>query len=892
MSMDAVTLAAAKSLHQEFLPKLAKLMESMVKSGSANDASKQQLAMLIGEVSGLLNIMSRWSGVSEVKQTSSAPALAAAATEETDEDAAKMLADLEGSSGGETAAPTEEISDDEAAMMLADMDAPAEPAESEEISDDDAAKMLADMDAPAAPAATAAPKDISDDEAAMLLADMDAPPDAEASGDMSDDDAAKLLADMDAPAAPAAKPVAVAKAAVATDDEDDADSLLAKLEQDSSPMPAPAAARPAAVSAKPAAAKPAAASAHAADIGEKVEEIPEWEPNDFQSDADMMVDFQNNTGELMDNLDTTILRLEQEPENKEVIEEIFRAAHTLKGAAGMFGFRGLERVMHRTENLFDLIRKGKMVPNSDIIDVVFQAMDVMKTLLGAVKTGKPSGVETAPIVTALTLVALGKSAAGVIGERSGATAEATPADDHHEAPAAAAPAAASSGGGHDDHGGGAKDAGKKKGAAPAEEATIRVDLQRLDALVNLIGELVIDRTRFVHVEEQLRQNLPQLPLTGNMTETLQLFGRHMNEVQDIIMKVRMVPIGNAFNKYPRVVRDLARKLGKKIELQISGETAELDKTLVEQIGDPLIHLIRNSCDHGVEMPEVREKAGKNPTGVINLSARQEGNHIVITIEDDGKGIPVDIIRKKGIEKGLIKAEDVLTNKDIFNLIFEAGFSTAEKVTEVSGRGVGMDVVKRQIQKLKGMIDIDSTQGKGTSMSIQLPLTLAIVQSLLIQVDSETFAIPLTSVIESLRISPNEIQRVGDSEIIKIRDQVLPLIHLKDVLDVGQRVNSLPSMMKSATNESAKAATSRRKARRKERLYVVVVGSADRRFGIVVDQLLNQQEMVIKSMGPLMKGIPCVAGGAVLGHGEVVLVLDIAEIIQQARSRTRKSANAA
>ncbi|RYG85869.1 MAG: chemotaxis protein CheA, partial [Alphaproteobacteria bacterium] len=307
---------------------------------------------------------------------------------------------------------------------------------------------------------------------------------------------------------------------------------------------------------------------------------------------------------------------------------------------------------------------------------------------------------------------------------------------------------------------------------------------------------------------------------------------------------------------------------------IMGEDAELDKTMVEQIGDPLIHLIRNCCDHGIEMPDVREQKGKNPQGTVKLSASQEGNHIVIKIIDDGKGIDPAMIRRKAIEKGLISEDANLSDRDSLNLIFEAGFSTAEKVTNLSGRGVGMDVVKRQIMKLKGSIDLESVPGEGMTVTIRLPLTLAIVQSLLVRAKGETFAVPLNSVIESIRISPRDIQRVGDSAVYKLRDTVLPLVYLEEAMSLATRDEYL-------TPKSLKT-----RARNNDRLFVVVVGHPERPTGIVVDQLLNQQEMVIKPMGPLMRNIPCVSGGAVLGQGEVVLVLDVPEIEAMGRGRAR------
>lgn len=681
--------------------------------------------------------------------------------------------------------------------------------------------------------------ELSDEEAMMLLAEMDAPVEAsptpsssaetnENSGELSDDEAMRLLAEMDAPV--------------------------------STPAPEMAA-------------ETVAQAAPSNDVDLDCEEIDEWEANDFQNDPDMIKDFNTNCDEIMQNLDEQILKLEQAPEDKEIIEEIFRAAHTLKGAAGMFGFRSLERVMHRTETLFDLVRKGKLFASSNIIDVVFEAMDTMRVLLEAVKKGAPTGTPTGQIVKNLTLVARGETVAKT------AAKETTPspsANRDHEPPKVSA-----AGDGHGgDHKAGAS--GKEtKNQKNTEVSTIRVDLERLDALVNLVGELVIDRTRFASIEEDLRTNHPQVQLNGSFSETVQLFGRHMNEFQDIIMKVRMVPIGNAFNKFTRIVRDLSKQLGKKIDLHISGENAELDKTLVEQIGDPLIHLIRNSCDHGVELPDDRVKKGKPPNGSIHLSAQQEGNHIVIKIVDDGKGIPADIIRKKAIEKGMISEDAKLTEREIFNLIFEPGFSTAEQVTNVSGRGVGMDVVKKQIMKLKGSLEVDSALNKGTTITIRLPLTLAIVQSLLVNAHGETFAIPLGSVIESIRIEPSEIQKIGEAEVIRLRDKVLPLMHLDDALQLAHKAQSVPALLATQKNQSVV-----RHRRNQERLFVVVVGHAERPFGIVVDQLLNQQEMVIKSMGSLMRDIPCVAGGAVLGNGEVVLVLDIPELEESFSSKSR------
>ncbi len=678
---------------------------------------------------------------------------------------------------------------------------------------------------------------LSDEEAYALLAEMDgmsveSPPvkspqdQGQASSDMDEGEAMRLLAEMDEPitAQSSTTHKVTTSPAVAPHAQEHADTTDSAFDD------------------------------------EGVTEIAEWEANEFQRDPSMLNDFIINTDELMQTLDATILQLEQDPTNKKIIEEVFRSAHTLKGAAGMFGFKGIERVMHRMENLFDLIRKEKLLTDSRTIDIVFQGLDLLRTLLQAVREGAPSGVSTVPIVEALGLAARGKYQASV---KKGLDSE--PIAAKAPAPAGTAPKPPAE-----------SEEGRTKKKEPKEQSTIRVDLERLDVLVNLVGELVIDRSRFASIENELRTDYPQIKVGSNFSETVQLFGRHMNEIQDIIMKVRMVPIGNAFNKFTRVVRDISRSLDKKIDLTIIGEDAELDKTMVEQIGDPLIHLIRNCCDHGIEMPDVRREKGKNPQGTIRLSAAQEGNHIAIKIIDDGKGIDTAVIKRKAIEKGLIAEDATLSDRDTLNLIFEPGFSTAEKVTNLSGRGVGMDVVRRQIMKLKGTIDLESKVGHGMTVTIRLPLTLAIVQSLLVKSRGETFAIPLNSVIESIRISPKDIQKVGDSAVYKLRDNVLPLVLLEEVMSLSSREDHSPA-------KSGKSRT------RTDRLFVVVVGHPDHPTGIIVDQLLSQQEMVIKPMGPLLRNIPCVSGGAVLGQGEVVLVLDVPEIESIGRNRNRHHA---
>jgi two-component system chemotaxis sensor kinase CheA len=796
-----------------------------------------------------------------------------------------------------------EIEDDDASALLDEMESKSEINEETDlssISDDDAMKLLAEMDAPVknssidepdeamellekAENSKSEPHEIDEDEAMKLLAEMDSPVQ---NNQEIDDEALKLLADMDAPPAQTKPAAAKPTKKQSTDDDDDLMALLNEVggaeTSDSEDQEVSSSGENSSHTQTHNSGNQKSSKANSSASGHgdheahhstpshssKAEpEIEEFSGNEFANDPEMMKDFLSNADDLMENLDNQILALEQNPNSKDVIEEIFRAAHTLKGAAGMFGFKALERVMHRLENYFDLVRKQKTNATPDTIDVVFEAMDVMKKLLQGVRDSKPSGVLTGGLVAKLNQVCAGtyvKSNQSQPAQTSKNSPQVREEARSEVALGSPSPSAA-------------------KSQNQQENSTIKVDIERLDALVNLVGELVIDRGRFINIEEDIRALTEEHTITAKMSETVQLFGRHMNEIQDIIMKVRMVPIGNTFNKFTRIVRDLSRQLDKNIELIIIGEDTELDKTLVEQLGDPLVHLIRNACDHGCETPEQRKVSGKSGKATIELSARQEGNQIIIAISDDGKGMDVNRIKTKAIEKGLIKEDTILTDKEIFNLIFEPGFSTVDNVTNLSGRGVGMDVVKRQIAKLKGEIDIQSTVGKGSTITINLPLTLAIVQSLLVKSKTDVFAIPLSAVVESIRIHPSEIQKIGNAEVIKRRDNILPLVYLNQVLDLDSKDDKM-------WYSQSHAISGAEQNKSHKRLFVVVIGTGEKKFGIVVDYLLNQQEMVIKPMGRLRQ-IPCVAGGAILGNGEAVLVLDIAEIESFVRQKNSQRAAA-
>jgi len=381
--------------------------------------------------------------------------------------------------------------------------------------------------------------------------------------------------------------------------------------------------------------------------------------------------------------------------------------------------------------------------------------------------------------------------------------------------------------------------------------SVRVDIDKLDTLLNLVGELVINKTR-----------LEQIGLTHKLTdlvETIEQMDRVTTDLQAVVMKVRMVPVGQVFNRFPRMVRDLSRDLNKEINLIIQGEETELDRTVIDEIGDPLVHLLRNSIDHGIEHPNEREEKGKNPIGEIRLIARHEGNNVIIMVEDDGKGINADIIKRKAVEKGLISQgeADAMDANEAVRLVFLPGFSTAAVVTDVSGRGVGMDAVKNKIESLGGMVDVETKVNEGSKFKIRLPLTLAIIQALLVKVSEEIYAIPLGSIDSTINIIPSDIKTVQNKEVILLRGQIIPIVRLADVLNIPDSDNQ----------------------HTEEELFVVIVHIGEQRAGIIVDNLIGQQEIVIKSLGKLLAGIKIIAGATILGNGQVALILDIGSLIQ-------------
>ena len=379
--------------------------------------------------------------------------------------------------------------------------------------------------------------------------------------------------------------------------------------------------------------------------------------------------------------------------------------------------------------------------------------------------------------------------------------------------------------------------------------------------MNLVGELVLGRNRLSQVYRKIELLCSEDKAVDDLNETIAQIGMISGDLQESIMKTRMLPIQRVFGKFPRVVRTLKKSTKKDFELIISGEDTELDKFIIEEIGDPLVHLVRNSVDHGIESPEERLIAGKSSKGLIKLSAFHEGNNIVIEISDDGKGMDIDKIKEKAVKRNLITRQkaDLISKSEILNFIFYPGFSTADIVTEISGRGVGMDVVKQNITKLKGIIDVDTALGKGTTIRIKLPLTLAIIQALIVGLGENIFAIPLSSVVETVRIRPDEIHKVEEKSIINLRNSIIPLIDLNKLYDIKDSgIHKIHS----------------------DRVYIVIVGVAEKRKGVVVDCLLGQEEIVIKSLGKYLIGVPGISGCTIMGDGKITLIIDIEKLFKE------------
>lgn len=562
---------------------------------------------------------------------------------------------------------------------------------------------------------------------------------------------------------------------------------------------------------------------------------------------ELVQDFLVETNEIIENLDHDLVELESNQNDLELLNKIFRGAHTMKGSSSFLGFNKLADLTHHAEDILNKLRKGEMVVTREIMDTLLEFVDKTKQIISDIENGTDTA-DVASVINDLKLASEGK----LVGKKP-AAASAPAAAQAAPAPAAAPKAAP-------------KQEAKQQHQATQVEQTIRVDVSRLDSLVNLVGELVLSRNRLSQIAGELENKFENEYLVEQLLDVTSAIGMNTTELQLAIMKTRMIAIGKVFNKFPRVVRDIARDTGKEIDLIISGEETELDKQVIESIGDPLLHMIRNSCDHGVETPEVRLAKGKPRTGTVLLSAYHEGNHVVIEIKDDGAGMDPDKLKRKAIEKGVITLDEAnnMDDKQAFGLIFKAGFSTAEKITNISGRGVGMDVVRTNIEKLNGIITIDSKINEGSTFFLKLPLTLAIIQALLVEVAGETFAIPLASVVETVRITNEEIHSFEGREVLKLRDRVLSLVRLDEAFALDEL--------------------------EQDEIYVVVVALAEKQLGFIVDKLIGQEEIVIKSLGEYLGGNPGIAGATITGDGRVRLILDVSGVIEVAQNMPRRIRN--
>ncbi|HPI36430.1 MAG TPA: chemotaxis protein CheA [Ignavibacteriaceae bacterium] len=567
------------------------------------------------------------------------------------------------------------------------------------------------------------------------------------------------------------------------------------------------------------------------------------------------------TREIFENLDVELVELEIKPNDTDLLNKVFRAFHTIKGTSGFLGLEKMTAVTHRCEDILNKLRKNEIQLNERIMTALLAAFDSMKALLKIIESTFTENFDiSAPIQILENLFVeqeekstVEEPTLPVLSDEKDAEPEVTIVEEP-ESPV------------ND-----VKQEETKENAAAAKRTadiitqkrvdnSIRVDVERLDNLVNIVSELVLGRNRLTQIHQDASLQYEGTKLVKDLSEATRQIDIMTTELQLAVMKTRMVKIGKVFNRFPRLIRDLCKEMHKDIELVIKGEETELDKTLIEEINDPLVHLVRNSVDHGVESPEERVSKGKNAKGIVTLSAEHEGNNIIITVEDDGKGINPDFIKAKAISKGLITQAraDELSKNEVFGLIFVPGFSTAEKVTNVSGRGVGMDVVKTNVTKLRGIINVDSTVGQGTKIVIKLPLTLAIIQGLLVQINAETIVIPLNSVLEVIRVNNEQIYTVNQKEVIKLRESVIPLIDISGILYKEDSVEE------------------------KKWQYVVIVGLAEKTFGIKVDFLLGQKEVVIKSLGAYLGNIEGIAGSTIMGDGKVVVILDLSEIINKLR----------
>jgi two-component system, chemotaxis family, sensor kinase CheA len=713
--------------------------------------------------------------------------------------------------------------------------------------------------------------------------------------------------------------------------------------------------------------------------------------SDWEMTAEDIRVFLDEAEEQLQVMEAGILKLEKESESPEVLQEIFRAAHTLKGSSATLGHKKMAEVTHAMENVLDKLRKGKLTVATAVVDTLFACLDVLMTFKEEIASGEESGCESGEIVARLAEIdklsgspsgsgsAVAQGAAPALGSvpplsaaeeekvRAGQARGLTPVwltvavDKNSPMPAvrafqvlleagnagemvrswptqqeveedkvgeelkvllltgqrleavrkvleavpevtvtelvAMAPQGSASGRQPpvpaeeaaaavmavethrpaDAAGlstpetlGGAKAAENLSAAKSSKNArTVRVDVEVLDNLMSLVGELVIDRTRMLQVLTRLEGEQEGDELTQVMSAALAHIGRMTSDLQDEIQRARMLPVDNLFRKFPRMVRDVAQKAGKEIDFVMLGEETELDRSVIEEIGDPLMHLLRNAVDHGVEPPSERLRVGKPAKGAVTLEAFHEENYIIISARDDGRGMDPAKLRASAVRKGLLSEEKArqMPDAEVLNLVWAPGFSTAEKVSDISGRGVGLDVVHKNIEKLNGSVEIRTEVGKGTEFRVKLPLTLAIIRSLQVQVLDTTYCIPLSSVVETDRIPVTEIQTVRQQEVIVKRGEVIPLLRLIDAFQLERPEGYTEP----------------------EEVFVVIVAVMGKQIGIVVDDLIGEGDVVIKPLGKFIGDVPGISGATIMGDGDVAIILDVSSLINTVKTEMNRAA---
>jgi two-component system chemotaxis sensor kinase CheA len=674
--------------------------------------------------------------------------------------------------------------------------------------------------------------------------------------------------------------------------------------------------------------------------------------------------FLDESKEHLQTMNENLLALENSPQDIGIVQNIFRAAHTLKGMSATMGFEDLAQLTHEMENVLDLVRNSKLEMNEHIFDCLFQSFDALEGMVADIEQGGTGKADVSAIVASLKAIVSGDAekpgqarneAAGegldayqfsvlsqslemgnnvfhiVVSvrddcvlkaaraymvfdllERNGEVIKATPPVEdieqekfektfsvyyvsksdgkelesrianiseiesvrvaaldsetlkRHRAEAGAAGSSEKRAESPSGDAGAASARAEtaaarqataaKAAAAPAAgtaaSRTIRVDIDRLDKLMNLLSELLIDRVRLEQLASEVKRS--------DLSETVEHMARLSSELQNIVLKLRMVPVDTVFSRFPRMIRDIAKNLDKKIELVITGAETELDRTVIDEIGDPLVHMLRNAADHGLEPAQERIAAGKSETGTIHLRAFHSGNHVFIEVEDDGRGINREKVLQKAIKNGLVSAEQAgkMTDQDVYRLLFTPGFSTAEQVSDLSGRGVGLDVVITKITALGGHVDVQSTPGRGTKYSIQLPLTLSIIAAMLIKVGDEKYAIPLSSIVEAISVKRSEIRHVHGNRMVDYRSNVIPLVSLRQVFDV-------PSENGTERPES----------------NMVIIRKGDKMAALEVDDLIGQQEIVLKSLGKYLTRLFAISGATILGDGQVALIIDTNALVK-------------